>query len=222
MKDIFKKSFLEGFASQDINIQTIVICLAIALILGLYIFFTYRLIIKKSFYDKNFNISLALVTVITAAIVLTIQSNIAVSLGMVGALSIVRFRTAVKDSMDLAFMFWAISCGIITGAGLAEISIILSVIVTLLILLFQKLPLASTTNVLMAECRDLESWDRVEKKLKEHGGKYSVSSRDVSADRVTVVCEVCTVNLDTLTKELSGIDGLKEFNILSHKGENSL
>ena len=115
-KDIFKKSFLEGFASTEITTLTVVTALGVACLLALYIFFVYRVVTRKTFYSKNFNITLAGVTVITASLILTMQSSVVLSLGMVGALSIVRFRTAIKEPMDLMFLFWSISVGIICGA----------------------------------------------------------------------------------------------------------
>ena len=113
--DIFKKSFLEGYASSNLTVKSILVCMAITILISAYIFFVYRLINRNSFYNKNFNMSLPAIAIITAAIILTIQSNIVISLGMVGALSIVRFRTAIKDPMDLVFLFWSISVGIICG-----------------------------------------------------------------------------------------------------------
>ena len=100
-KDIFKKSFLEGYASTEITSLTIITALGIACVLALYIFFVYRVVTRKTFYSKSFNITLAGVTVITASLILTMQSSVVLSLGMVGALSIVRFRTAIKDPIDL-------------------------------------------------------------------------------------------------------------------------
>ena len=122
-KDIFKNSFLNGYASSAIDTKTILIGLGITAVLGIFIFFIYRAITRKTFYNKTFNLSLPAMAIITAAIILTIQSNIVLSLGMVGALSIVRFRTAVKDPLDLVFLYWAISIGIICGAGLSLISV---------------------------------------------------------------------------------------------------
>lgn len=103
-KDIFKNSFLNGFTA-GVDSKMVVVSLIITLILATYIFCVYRLVTRKTFYDDNFNISLIAMALITAAIILTIQSNIVLSLGMVGALSIVRFRTAIKDSLDLAFLY---------------------------------------------------------------------------------------------------------------------
>jgi len=127
-KDIFKKSFIEGFSRYDMSPVNILIVMAISTAFAIYIFMAYRLLTRKTFYSKTFNISLAAVTVITSAIILTIQSSVVISLGMVGALSIVRFRTAVKEPMDLAFLFWAISTGIICGAGLYFIAVPLTLI----------------------------------------------------------------------------------------------
>ncbi len=114
-KDIFKNSFLNGFSS-GVDVKTIIISLAVTTVLALYIFFIYRMVTRKTFYAKTFNLSLIAMAIITAAIILTIQSNIVLSLGMVGALSIIRFRTAIKDPLDLVFLYWSISMGIICGA----------------------------------------------------------------------------------------------------------
>ena len=136
-KDIFKQSFLNGF-SGGIDTMTVLFGLGLACALGLYIFLIYRALTRKTFYSLNFNISLVAMSVITAAIILTIQSNLVISLGMVGALSIVRFRTAIKDPMDLVFLYWAIGVGIICGAGLSVICVALCLVMTLIVFLLSK------------------------------------------------------------------------------------
>ena len=110
--DIFKKSFLEGFTGGDISTGRIAATLAVTALIALYIFVIYRVVTRKTFYSKTFNISLVALAVVTSAIILAMQSNLVISLGMVGALSIIRFRTAIKDPMDLVFLFWSISVGI--------------------------------------------------------------------------------------------------------------
>ena len=124
-KDIFKKSFLEGFATAELTGRVILAALGIAAVLALYIFFVYRIMTRKTFNSRNYGIALVGVALITAALILTMQSSVVISLGMVGALSIVRFRTAIKDPLDLMFLFWSISVGIICGAGMAQIAVIL-------------------------------------------------------------------------------------------------
>lgn len=103
--DIFKKSFLEGFSSMELGFKEIMVVFLITACLAFYIFLVYRTVTRRTFYSKNFNISLAMLCLITSAVILTIQFSIVISLGMVGALSIVRFRTAIKDPMDLVFLF---------------------------------------------------------------------------------------------------------------------
>ena len=104
-KDIFRNSFLEAFTKTEVAAGEVIVILLCTCLVALYIFWVYRLLTRKTFYSKNFNISLAALSVITAIVILTVQSNIVLSLGMVGALSIVRFRTAIKDPMDLVFLF---------------------------------------------------------------------------------------------------------------------
>ena len=156
-KDIFKKSFIEGWSGSEIDALSAASVMAITLLLALFIFLIYKITTKKQFYSRGFNISLVGTALITAAIILTVQSNIVISLGMVGALSIVRFRTAIKEPMDLMFLFWSISIGIICGAGLAQIGIILSITMTVVVFALDRIPstvatltsssiLASTTN----------------------------------------------------------------------------
>lgn len=135
--DIIKKSILESFNS-DITNTTIIISMVITILIALYIYAIYRLCSNKNFYSKDFNKTLAIMSVITAAIVLAMQSNLVISLGMVGALSIVRFRNAVKNPLDLLFLFWSISVGIICGASLYQVAIIMSLAVTILFIIVRS------------------------------------------------------------------------------------
>ena len=160
-KDIFKKSFLEGFATAELTGRVILAALGIAAVLALYIFFVYRIMTRKTFYSRNFGIALVGVALITAALILTMQSSVVISLGMVGALSIVRFRTAIKDPLDLMFLFWSISVGIICGAGMAQIAVILSVGLTVAILLLEKLPVAKAPMILVVNAEGLDAEERV-------------------------------------------------------------
>lgn len=115
--DVFKKSFLSGNLA-DLSVTTITLALVAAFLCGMLIYFVYKKFYKGVIYNNNFNILLVMVSVVTSFIVLTISSNVVLSLGMVGALSIVRFRTAVKDPLDVGFLFWSIAVGITCGAGL--------------------------------------------------------------------------------------------------------
>ncbi len=218
-KDIFKKSFLEGFASTEITTKTVLVALAIACALALYIFFAYRVITRKTFYSKNFNISLAGVTVITAALILTMQSSVVISLGMVGALSIVRFRTAIKDPMDLMFLFWSISVGIICGAGLAEVAVILSVIITLGILILDHMPVAKAPMILVVNASNLDAEDAVSQVVKKYAKHFNVKSRNMTSSTLDLILELRTAQGSALVKEVMAVSGVTSASLLAHDGE---
>ena len=217
--DIFKKSFLEGFASTDINIYTAVVAMAITSVLALYIFFIYRVVTRKTFYSKSFNISLAGIALITAGIILTIQSSIVVSLGMVGALSIVRFRTAVKDPMDLMFLFWAIAVGIICGVGLAEIAIILSIILTVGILVLNGLPVAKAPQILVVNASELDVEEEIVDVVKKYAKHPAVKSRNMTKASLDLIIELRTDSGSRLVREVLDIDCVTSASLMAHDGE---
>ena len=218
-KDIFKKSFLEGFASTEITTITIVTAMAIACALALYIFLTYRVMTRKTFYSKNFNISLAGITVITTALILTMQSSVVLSLGMVGALSIVRFRTAIKDPMDLMFLFLSISVGIICGAGLAQVAVILSVVVTLGIMVLDWLPVAKAPMILVVNTENLDAEAIVAEEVKQFDKHFRVKSRNMTASTLDLIIEIRTTQGGELVKKIMGLEGVTSASLLSHDGE---
>lgn len=217
--EIFKKSFLEGFSSADINIYTATISMLITCGLALYIFIVYRILTKKTFYSKSFNISLAGVALITSAIILTIQSSIVVSLGMVGALSIVRFRTAVKDPLDLVFLFWAIAIGIICGVGLAEIAIILSVLLTFGILILNYIPLSKAPLMLIVNLSKADGEDIVLNIVKKHTKIYSIKSRNLTKTSLDLIIELRIKDGSELVKEIVAVDSTNNVSLMSHDGE---
>ena len=217
--DIFKKSFLEGFASTEITTITVVTAMAIASAIALYIFFVYRVITRKTFYSKNFNISLAGITVITTALILTMQSSVVISLGMVGALSIVRFRTAIKDPMDLMFLFWSISVGIICGAGLAQVAVILSVVVTVGILILDRLPVARAPMILVVNANDPDVEETVIQAVAPYAGHYRVKSRNMTENALDLVLELRTDAGGSLVRAVRAVKGVCSVSLLSHDGE---
>ena len=218
-KDIFKKSFLEGFAGTEIGLTTIIAALAVASALALYIFLAYRVVTRKTFYSKNFNISLAGITVITAALILTMQSSVVLSLGMVGALSIVRFRTAIKDPMDLMFLFWSISVGIICGAGLAQIAVMLSIVLTLGVVILDMLPVAKAPMILVVNATDRNAEKRVTTAVAAYDKHYRVKSRNMTASSLDLIVELRTVKGAELVGEVMALEGIVSASLLSHDGE---
>lgn len=218
-QDVFKKSFLEGFTSMDISAGRVMAAFAVTCALALYIFIIYRVMTRKSFYSKSFNVALAALSVITAAIILAMQSNLVISLGMVGALSIIRFRTAIKDPMDLVFLFWSISVGIICGAGLYEVAVLTSLVVTALILVLENLPVSRAPMMLVV---NLTSPNQ-EEALLEQVGEYSrfprVKSRNISNGKLDMVIEVRVKREAELAKTVSELEGVESVALISHDGE---
>lgn len=218
-QDILKKSFLEGFAATDLSTTTIVVALALTAAIAIYIFAVYRLMSRNTFYSKSFNISLVALAVITASIILTIQSSVVISLGMVGALSIVRFRTAVKEPQDLVFLFWSISTGIICGAGLFEVALITAVLVTIVLLVLELVPGRTESVLLIVNAQSCD----VEEELMEIVDKYAkrphVKSRNINAKGCDMIVELRVKDGGSLVKEVSSLKDVRNVSLLSHDGE---
>ncbi|MBO5302435.1 MAG: DUF4956 domain-containing protein [Lachnospiraceae bacterium] len=222
ISDILRRTFLEGYATMNLQISDILACLLCTLAIGLYIYAVYRRINKNSFYNRNFNISLVALAVITAAIILTIQSNIVVSLGMVGALSIVRFRTAIKDPLDLVFLFWAISDGIICGAGFAMIGMIASVIITGIILLFVYMPKVHASEILLVNTTSLSSEADVLNTISKYCAYHQIKARNLSENHLDMAIEVRTEKASELLNELMEIADVYSTSLVAQEGDVTL
>ncbi|MCR4754446.1 MAG: DUF4956 domain-containing protein [Lachnospiraceae bacterium] len=218
-KDAIRRSVLEGFANTDMPTSQILTILAITFAIGLYIYFIYRLVNKSSLYDKSFHIAMAVISVVTAGIIIAMQSSIVISLGMVGALSIVRFRTAVKDAMDLLFLFWSIGEGIICGAGLFEIAVIVALMVTVGIFILEYIPVRKKPYLLIlsGESDDYES--ELMQYLNKYGRDIRVKSRNLKNNGLDIICEIRTDKESELMAALKNISGIKNISLLTHEGE---
>ncbi len=217
--DIFKKSFLEGYAASQIDAAEIILCMLITVLIATYIFMIYRILNKNSFYNKNFNLSLIALAVITAAIILTIQSNIVISLGMVGALSIVRFRTAIKDPMDLVFLFWSISIGIICGAGFAIIAVVASIVVTAVVLLFERMSVGRPAVILLVNCSDYRSEKQIMEIVQANCNMSKVKARNLTKSKLDMAIEVKTDKEAQLLESLMNMEQVMSASLVDHDGE---
>ncbi len=218
-QDVFKNSFLEGFRGMDITTGKIAATLFVTALLALYVFMIYRLVTRKVFYSKSFNISLAALSLITAAIILAMQSNLVISLGMVGALSIIRFRTAIKDPMDLVFLFWSISIGIICGAGLYEVALVTSVAVTVCILVLDLLPVAKAPMMLVVNSSVMDAEEAILEIVRKYTKTCQVKSRNLSRDRLDMVVELRVKDESGLVREVAGLEGMISASLIAHDGE---
>lgn len=218
-KDVLKKSVLQGFSSANLSTAAIVATLAFATLLGLYIYVIYRVTTKSGFYSRGFNKSLAVLPVITAGILLAMQGSIVISLGMVGALSIVRFRNAVKETTDLTFLFWSISMGIVVGAGLYELALILSVFITILIVGLDLIPKLHCPYLLVISSQGNLDEKALLSAIKGLGAQCSVRSRSISARGGEWIVELQTRDGGKLVETVSAFPGVQSVNLLSHDGE---
>ena len=221
IRDIIKNSFIEGFNNNIPSLKLMLVCLLAALLLGFYIYMAYRITCADSFYSAEFNLSLVMVSIITCAIILTIQSSVIVSLGMVGALSIVRFRTAVKNSIDLVFLFWAICIGIITGTSLIGLAILVSLILSVLLVIFKFIPAPkNNTFFISVEAGDPESVKIITECIKKFDSHYHLMSQNLSSERLTFTAQVRLNDPTDVMQELNKCDGIRSVSVIAH-GENT-
>lgn len=219
IKDAIKKSVLQEFTDPAVTMGDIAAALGMAAVLALYIYLIYKLVTRSAFYSRDFNKSLAMLPVITAGILLAMQSSFVISLGSVGALSIVRFRNAVKDPMDLVFLFWSISIGIICGAGLYEVALLTCLVVTILILVLENLPASRAPMMLVVNVTEADKEDAILDIVKKYSRFYKVKSRNLTAGALDMVVEVQVKEEGAFVKEVAAVDTVMTASLIAHDGE---
>ncbi|MCR4788263.1 MAG: DUF4956 domain-containing protein [Lachnospiraceae bacterium] len=218
-QDALKKSFLEGFAANDMPMSQILTVLGITFLIGVYIFVIYKLVNRTAMYDKSYHVAMSVICVITAGIILAMQSSIVISLGMVGALSIVRFRTAVKDTMDLLFLFWSIGEGIICGAGLFELAVVVALVVTAGVFILEYLPFNKKPYILVVNSNDPEDEEKIKGSVDSLCKGSKIRSRNIKKSGLDMILEVYTDKEAELLKDLNGIPSVENASLLTHEGE---
>lgn len=215
--DIFKKSFLND-ASMDLDFRNVVMALLAAFICGMIIFFVYKCFYRGVLYSHNFNMLLVFVCLITSFIVLTISSNIALSLGMVGALSIVRFRTAVKDPLDTGFLFFAIAIGITCGASLYLMSLICTIFISCIYILLVHLKHRANIFLFILKYNKAVS-DQVENELTNL--KYTLKNKTIMNDKIEQIVELRLRAKDTtnFVSKISQLEGVHSATLINYNGD---
>ncbi|MCM3781765.1 DUF4956 domain-containing protein [Neobacillus mesonae] len=217
--DIIKNSVMDNFSS-DISISKIVISLAVAFLIGLFIFVLYKRIFSGVLYSKSFNVSLIGMTMITAMVIIAINSNLVLSLGMVGALSIVRFRTPIKDPTDLIFLFWAAVAGIVSGAGFYTLAAVGSVIVGLVLFFFIKRTGSETPYLLVVNCDGDTTEKEIHNQLSGVVKHYNVKQKTVTPGNIEVTLEVRLKDSEgQFVNRISEIGGVKNAVLISYNGD---
>lgn len=216
--DIFKSSFLEKVSG--VSVTDMIIAMAIAFALGLFIYIVYKKTFRGVMYSSSFGVSLMAMTLITTLIILAVTSNVILSLGMVGALSIVRFRTAVKEPLDIAFLFWAISAGIVTGAGLIPLAVIGSVFIGIILVIFVNAKTSDTPYIAIISCTNEAAEKAAVELLKAHTKKQLVKSKTVTKAGIELMIEVKLNGESTeVCNKLSAVEGVTQAALVSYNGE---
>ena len=216
--DIFKSSFLDNVTAISPLDMALTIVLAFGI--GLFIFFVYKKTYQGVMYSSSFGVTLIALTMITSQVILAVTSNVVLSLGMVGALSIVRFRTAIKEPLDIAFLFWSIAAGIILAAGMIPLAVIGSVITGLILLLFVNKKSHKNPYILVLSCADHASEGAAMAYLDARLERCVVKSKSARAGLIELNLEVRLKNENTdFINDLSGIGGVNSATLVSYKGD---
>ena len=217
--DIFKKGFLTSYANTEITFRYAVLAMLICLVISLVICGVYYFKSRKYFFSKEFAVSLVALSVITVSVILTIQASVVVSLGMVGALSIVRFRTAIKNPLDLVFLFWSIATGIICGAGLYFIALPLTLILGIAILLSDEVPGVSRNRILVLDGSYPYDEAQTMNIVRKYAKWYNVRTESVHNDGVNLIVEVRRVKDGAgLIRELRQTGAFHDVALLTQEG----
>ncbi|MBO4893725.1 MAG: DUF4956 domain-containing protein [Clostridia bacterium] len=217
-KDIFKSSFLENISS--VTVLDMALTLALAFGIGLFIFFIYKKTYRGVMYSSSFGVTLIALTMITSQVILAVTSNVVLSLGMVGALSIVRFRTAIKEPLDIAFLFWAIAVGIILAAGLIPLAVIGSVIIGLILLFFVNKKQHKNPYIIVLSCDSHNSEKQAMEYINAQTERCVVKSKSAQNNIVEINMEVRLKDDNTdFINALSAMNGVNSAALVSYNGE---
>ena len=216
--DIFKSSFLENVTA--VSLTDMALALVLSFGLGLFIFLVYKKTYSGVMFSQSFGGALIAMTMITTMVILAVTSNVVLSLGMVGALSIVRFRTAIKEPMDIAFLFWAIAGGIVLAAGMIPLAIFGSVIIGIIMIVFCNRKSAQKPFIAVISCSSGKVEEKVAAYLKQQTDKCIVKSKTAQKDVIELTYEVTLRGNDTgFVTSLSEMDGVSSAVLVSYNGD---
>ena len=216
--DIFKSSFLEGVTS--VSILDSAIALVLAFCIGLIVFFVHKKTYQGVMYSSSFGVALVALAPITTMVILAVSSNVALSLGMVGALSIVRFRAAIKEPLDIAFLFWTIAAGIVLAAGMIPLAVIGSIVIGLVMILFVNRKSHFNPYILVVHCVDDKVEERVLATAAEACQKHVIKSKSVRGEMVELNLEVRLAADDTaFVNRLAMMPGVTNAVLVSYNGD---
>ncbi len=216
--DIFKSDFLDNITG--VTIPDMLIALVLAFCIGLFIFLVYKKTFSGVMYSSSFGVTLVALTMITTLVILAVTSNVVLSLGMVGALSIVRFRTAIKEPLDIAFLFWSIAAGIVLAAGLVLLSVIGSLLIGIMLLVFVNKKSHSNPYIVVLQCENKAGEDAAVAYLKQHVRKSVTKSKTVARGQIELNMDIRLKDDNTdFINDLADLEGVKQAVLVSYNGD---
>ena len=216
--DIFKSSFLENVTS--ISILDMVLAMVLAFALGMFIFLVYKKTYQGVMYSSSFGVTLVALTMITTLVILAVTSNVVLSLGMVGALSIVRFRTAIKEPLDIAFLFWSIAAGIVLAAGFIPLAVLGSVLIGIILIIFVNKKSHIIPYIIVLDCDGHDSEVEASKMIKKNTERMVVKSKSAQKGNLEINYEVRLKDDNTdFVNELADLKGVSSAVLVSYNGE---
>lgn len=216
--DIFKSSFLENVT--QFSVADTLIGMGFALAIGLFIFLIYKKTFNGVMYSTGFAMTLVGLTLVTNLVIMAVTSNVVLSLGMVGALSIVRFRTAIKEPMEIVFLFWALAAGIVVGAGMIPLAVVGSAIIGIILALFANKKVSNVPYILIVDCYDERAEEKTYGIIKKETSKYIVKSKTVTDDGIEFTVEIRTKNAATgFVNRVNEVDGVSSATLVAFNGE---
>lgn len=212
----------ESFQNQDISTSVLLSVLVVVAFLSLYEFVVYQFILHRSLYNKAFNVSIAILPFFISTIILCLQSNLVITLGTIGALAIIRFRTAVKDPVDLIFILWSIHIGITCGCRLFELAIITSLVATVILVLLNRVNRIMKSQILVMHCKSSDSEQAVVEFIKSNTKKCRVKSRNYTGAGMDYVFEIVADDPKQLTGGLEKMEDVQRFSLMEYDSDDIL
>ena len=207
------------YSNAEINATTILSVLIFALLLAMYEFFVYRVVSHRAFYNKSFNVTISIIPFFISTIILCLQSNIVITLGTIGALAIIRFRTAVKDPVDMIYILWSIHTGIICGCQLYEVAVLTSVIVTLVLLVLEHVNFGRLPFVLIIHMDNVDE-NEIKDTLSKFSKNYRIKSRNFTSNGIDLAIELSVKDPSKLSLELSKSKVIDRFSIIEYDADD--
>ena len=216
--DIFKSSFLESVT--EFSVVDTMIGMVFALVVGLFVFLIYKKTFAGVMYSTGFAMTLVGLALVTTLVIMAVTSNVVLSLGMVGALSIVRFRAAIKEPMEIVFLFWSIAAGIVIGAGMIPLAVLASVMIGCILLLFANRKIHENPYILILDCSDGKAESAAVELVEKEVSQFVVKSKTVNASGIELTAEIRIKDEQTsFVNRLSAMEGINGATLVSYNGE---